>query len=96
MLGSAPFSLAARAAPARARGQRPRRPPIQLAAHRRSSPPAAQVFLRFLAVGVVEWQLLQKIRKCAPALLPLPQPSPLAPPRRRAAAPPLVFAATLV
>jgi hypothetical protein len=56
------------------------------AAHRSSSPPISQVFLRFLAVGVVEWQLLQKIRKRAPAPLPLLQPSPL--PRSRAAAGP--------
>ena len=37
------------------------------APRRRSPPPPAQVFLRFLPVGVVEWQLLPKTRKRAAA-----------------------------
>ena len=37
------------------------------ARRRRSPPPPAQVFLRFLPVGVVEWQLLPKTRKRAAA-----------------------------
>jgi len=50
----------------------PPRPPERVAGapaarRRRSPPPPAQVFLRFLPVGVVEWQLLPKTRKRAAA-----------------------------